>query len=717
MLKANEILSQLTPASGYSYYIYFCSGNTAEYIQFNNAVGIMTHYCDNTSKRYTQFPCMYRPSTTYPSFRQFTYANGTWTDNGTKGSSTSHINRTAQGASITAIAWLNGLDWIYGNTNIIVYDNNTNGDISTVSTFQLSAVPEEDEDILGKDESSFPIYRANNIKAAYASKLSDPNQVCGTQQYCTIQGSNDWWYRTFLQYDLSGIPMGSTIRSAKMYVYCYYWNDNGGSGTTNIARITTDWDESTLCWNNQPDFEDRYLAMNMYAPHVNSWAEWDITSLVQEWCNGTHPNYGLYIINNNEGAYRVNWDIYNYRYDLANSNDGDDSNNLGTYLLIEYDPDTPSEPVKGPYEELIDFTKENWKTQRTDIITVTDGATPFFVDSTYTYNNEPTLRSGIIGHYGVTNTTFTVNYIEAGAVKFKYRVSSEGPDYLRVYVDDTRIISVSGTSMASWETCTYDVSAGTHTIKFEYTKDGSVVTGLDAGAIAQLKFIGVMPPFPTRHLVQDLQTGKYYANIDGTLSVVDLNAEPSFQDFINYGGDLPTSGMLKLLSHFRVLKCAGTTEYSDFVPKLHYSIVGNVRPRIFKCTRPILLTEPHHIGFKSINMLVTKLDTTDIRILLSPDNNSWMKYIPPVTEEVEAEDGTMSTEIVTPGEWITSDLTEDVIFANGMTIEEVSALDEYAFALMHANYEDKRLYLAFSVKCTELDYWCVSSIKVAFATT
>ena len=199
-------------------------------------------------------------------------------------------------------------------------------------------------------------YRANNIKAAYASKLSDPNQVCGTQQYCTIQGSNDWIYRTFLQYDLSGIPSDATIISAKMYVYCNYWNDNGGNGTTNIARVTSEWDEATLCWNKQPGFTGTYLASNVKAPTVNSWGVWDVTSLVNEWHTGAYPNYGLHIKNNNEGSYRVNWDMYNYRYDSVNSNDNDDSNNLGTYILVEYEI----------------YTEKYYKIEESDLVAIAD---------------------------------------------------------------------------------------------------------------------------------------------------------------------------------------------------------------------------------------------------------------------------------------------------------------------------------------------------------
>ena len=183
------------------------------------------------------------------------------------------------------------------------------------------------------------IYRANEIKCAAASQMPDPDATSNKPTSVQVQGSSNYLYRAFLKYDLSGIPDEATILSAKMYVYCNFWNDSGGSGTTNIARITSEWDEETVCWNNQPSFVGTYLPANVKPPSVNTWGVWDVTSLVKEWVGVSerYPNYGLYVVNNNEGGYRVNWSFLTHYYDINNSDDGDDSNNLGTYLEIEYE--------------------------------------------------------------------------------------------------------------------------------------------------------------------------------------------------------------------------------------------------------------------------------------------------------------------------------------------------------------------------------------------
>lgn len=57
------------------------------------------------------------------------------------------------------------------------------------------------------------------------------------------------------------------------------------------------------------------------------------------WVDGTYPNYGLYIKNNNEGSYRYHWRILNHYYSDAS---------LGSYLEIIYEGgQKPEEKTSG----------------------------------------------------------------------------------------------------------------------------------------------------------------------------------------------------------------------------------------------------------------------------------------------------------------------------------------------------------------------------------
>lgn len=171
--------------------------------------------------------------------------------------------------------------------------------------------------------------KASEIKAATANKQDSPNTPW-LASYCCVQGSNAWWYRTFLQYDLSDVPKNAKIISANLCVYCNWWNDNTASGTTNISRITEEWEEATLTWNHQPATTGTYLSANVPPPSKNFWSKWDITTLVKEWLEGTYPNYGLYIKNNNEGAYRYDWHLSCHRTLDGNA----------TYIEITYDDES-----------------------------------------------------------------------------------------------------------------------------------------------------------------------------------------------------------------------------------------------------------------------------------------------------------------------------------------------------------------------------------------
>ncbi len=84
-----------------------------------------------------------------------------------------------------------------------------------------------------------------------------------------------------------------------------------------------------------------------------------------------------------------------------------------------------------------------------------------------------------IGDGGTSTMEVTLLIPAAGVVHFWHRESSEGSfDYLRYYVDGVQQGSWSGQN--NWAEATYPIAAGQHTLRFSYTKDGSVSTGEDS---------------------------------------------------------------------------------------------------------------------------------------------------------------------------------------------------------------------------------------------
>ena len=87
-------------------------------------------------------------------------------------------------------------------------------------------------------------------------------------------------------------------------------------------------------------------------------------------------------------------------------------------------------------------------------------------------------KSNDIDHNGSTYMTATVN----GPCEFSFdwKVSSESDyDWLRWYLDGSQKAEISGEK--SWQTVTCSLPEGEHTIKWEYSKDGSVDNGSDCG--------------------------------------------------------------------------------------------------------------------------------------------------------------------------------------------------------------------------------------------
>jgi hypothetical protein len=74
-------------------------------------------------------------------------------------------------------------------------------------------------------------------------------------------------------------------------------------------------------------------------------------------------------------------------------------------------------------------------------------------------------------------------------ISFSWKVSSElNYDFLVFDLDDTEMARISGE--VGWQTRSFDVSAGSHLLRFYYMKDGSVASGQDKGFVDQLRLNG-----------------------------------------------------------------------------------------------------------------------------------------------------------------------------------------------------------------------------------
>jgi hypothetical protein len=100
-------------------------------------------------------------------------------------------------------------------------------------------------------------------------------------------------YMSFIHFDLSGIPSGSTINSAnlRLHVRESLFQGVGNEGTVEVYRVDDSWSEATITWNNQPEILSTGISRYFAFSDQGSYVSFDLTSEVQAMVDGA-DNYG-----------------------------------------------------------------------------------------------------------------------------------------------------------------------------------------------------------------------------------------------------------------------------------------------------------------------------------------------------------------------------------------------------------------------------------------
>ena len=106
----------------------------------------------------------------------------------------------------------------------------------------------------------------------------------------------------------------------------------------------------------------------------------------------------------------------------------------------------------------------------------------WFSQSTYTNDGVDAAESGSIS--ASSSTWFQITVSGYNYIGFYWKVSSESFDHLTVSVDGSASDYISGA--VDWSFKEIYLGGGTHTIKWTYSKDSSVSTGLDTGWVDQI---------------------------------------------------------------------------------------------------------------------------------------------------------------------------------------------------------------------------------------
>ncbi|MCP5101762.1 MAG: BACON domain-containing protein [bacterium] len=127
--------------------------------------------------------------------------------------------------------------------------------------------------------------------------------------------------------------------------------------------------------------------------------------------------------------------------------------------------------------EAVDNCKLTW---------TTGGSAHWFAQTGTVKHGNSAAQSGAIGDSQSTHLQTTV--IGPGTLKFQWKVSSELYfDYLSFYIDGDLQTGISGE--VDWtQSSDYTIPVGTHTLKWEYSKDFAYYTGSDCGWVDQVEY-------------------------------------------------------------------------------------------------------------------------------------------------------------------------------------------------------------------------------------
>lgn len=115
-----------------------------------------------------------------------------------------------------------------------------------------------------------------------------PGSNFGSSNNLFLQSSSTSTYgneRGWLKFDLSSIPVGSTITGATLQLW--NWRSAGAAMPVEVRGIADDsWTESGLTWNNQPALGNVLDTQTLASGVSNVWYGWNVTAFVQSQWSG-----------------------------------------------------------------------------------------------------------------------------------------------------------------------------------------------------------------------------------------------------------------------------------------------------------------------------------------------------------------------------------------------------------------------------------------------
>lgn len=125
----------------------------------------------------------------------------------------------------------------------------------------------------------------------------------GSSQQLRTNNISFFDQRIVIRFDLSTIPQDALVIQAQLNIYRYDGSPTSAL-TCEIFRVTEPWEEYTLV--NTVAYESSG-SYDQIVVTENGWYEFDLADLVQEWLQGTFPNYGAVFFGTGGGGLYQNF--------------------------------------------------------------------------------------------------------------------------------------------------------------------------------------------------------------------------------------------------------------------------------------------------------------------------------------------------------------------------------------------------------------------------
>lgn len=139
-------------------------------------------------------------------------------------------------------------------------------------------------------------------KDSYVDSLNSTINFGNDHEVYIGNYSSSRMFRSYFQFDVSGIPTDSTITSATFNL-TYTGGERGSSIIIEARKVLSSWSDTTINWDNQPSFDITNSEINAIVENISL----DVKNIVQSWL--IDSNYGLVLKGKNESA-SINWKRY-----------------------------------------------------------------------------------------------------------------------------------------------------------------------------------------------------------------------------------------------------------------------------------------------------------------------------------------------------------------------------------------------------------------------